>query len=200
MHEMYRTLESDILCQGDILDFEKLKPALKGHQDFVADQKHYVGFSVITQTCDLTEHRCVPFINIAVIRKLTETFSEIDLASKNKTRVTEDLLHKIIDHNENKRGYFFLHPEPLAGITEDCVVDLRVILSLYGKMHYKEVLDARVGSLSGVYANKLGWMAGHLFSRVPTKDWNELENEEPAKDHIQQLIGVISKNPEPKLP
>lgn len=200
MHEMYRTPESDILCQGDILDFEKLKPALVGHQDYVANQKHYVGFCVITQTCDLVRHRGVPFINIAVIRKLTDTFSKADVHSNKKHDATADLLHKIIDHNENKRGYFFLHPEPSAGITVECIVDLRVIISLYEEKHFEQIRTARTGALSEVYANKLGWMAGNLFSRVPTKDWDELGMKEPAKDHIKQLIETISNIEDTKLP
>jgi hypothetical protein len=38
MHEMYRSPVGKNLRQGDILDFVMLKPALWGHQDFVARQ------------------------------------------------------------------------------------------------------------------------------------------------------------------
>src|SRR4051812_45139674 len=78
MHEMYKTPDPSSLNQGDIIDFELLKPALKGHQEYIADRKHFVGFCVLTQTCDLVQNPRVAFINLAVIRRVRETFSAKD--------------------------------------------------------------------------------------------------------------------------
>ena len=80
MHPLYeRRQASADLCQGDLIQKDSLieTGALKGHQDYIAHREDFWGFSVITQTCDLVRDRrdrCVDFINLAVIRKITDVF------------------------------------------------------------------------------------------------------------------------------
>jgi hypothetical protein len=200
MHEMYKTPDASCLCQGDLIDFERVKPALEGHQDYIAQQKHFLGFCVLTQTCDLVQSPRVAFINLAVIRRLVDTFYDADVRTSRDRDRTAELIRQIINHLENKRGYFYLHREPLAGINEECVVDLRVMICLYTPLHYDQIFGARMGALSDVYANKLGWMAGHLFSRVPTKDWDELGMAEPSKARVNSWIEVFKDISKPELP
>jgi hypothetical protein len=205
MHPMYKKPEGPNLWQGDILDFVKLKPALEGHQDYIAQQKHFLGFCVITQTCDLirdpaNKRDCASFINLAVIRRLLDPFCANDVRSNSVRDRTSELLRDIIKHNENKRGYFFLPSEPSAGIAEDSVVDLRVMVSLYAEFHYEQMLSARIGALNDVYANKLGWMVGQLFSRVPAPDWDEWGLGETAKKRVERFIDNIRERPEARLP
>jgi hypothetical protein len=187
------------LWQGDVIARDKLidSGALKGHQDYFAERADFCGFCVLTQTCDLVREprdQCVDHICLAVIRRLTDVFCVADVEKKNIDR-TRDLLKKILNHNENKKAYFFLHREPVAEIGEHWVVDLRTIFSLNSQFHYDEILSARMVSLASVYQNKLGWMAGHMFSRVPTKGFDELRSEETERQYLSRLLDQLVEVP-----
>src|ERR1035438_7453718 len=79
MHPVYRVLKdskSD-LCQGDIIDADRLKPALKGHQDYMAQRPDFRSFCVMTQTCDLVlNQKPAEYITLAVIRLLKKRLRE----------------------------------------------------------------------------------------------------------------------------
>jgi len=60
--------------------------------------------------------------------------------------------------------------------------------------HYDEILHARKLSMNDTAANKLGWMAGQLFSRVPTPDWEELKPDRRDLE-INQLFERIRNAP-----
>jgi hypothetical protein len=210
MHPMYKIPEKGELnlLQGDIIGREELlkSGALTGHQDYIASRDDFSGFCVVTQSCDLVqneeEHRAsTEFICLAVVRKLVDVFSPSDLNGELKGE-TKRVLSSAINHNWNKRAYFYLYPEPSAGIAEDSVVDLRVMFSLYAPLHYKQIRDARRISLQDVYACMLGWMAGYLFSRIATPDWddlrkrpdNRLENAKSSKQYVEHLSAMINSS------
>jgi hypothetical protein len=202
MHSMYVVRKDRNLWQGDIVDREKLfaTNALRGHQDYIELRHDFVGFCVVSQTCDLVrdpERRApIDFICLAVIRKLVDVFS----ANTPKDKIKQ-LLERIINHRENKEGYFYLHAEPSAVAEDGAVVDLRTTFSLHQK-HYDQIFAARKLSLNDVFANKLGWMAGHLYSRIPNLEWNDLkaEEEESAEDFVARMLVLIKKEGRGKLP
>jgi hypothetical protein len=198
MHPMYIENPPTVdLFQGDLINREKLidQGALKGHQDYVAGRDEFCGFCVITQSCDLVRGRCADFITMAVMRKIGDVFE-----SAAKSESTTEKLRRLINHNDDKLGYFYLHREPSIGIGDGAVVDLRAMFSLRATLHYDELRNARSMSLRDVYANKLGWMAGHLFSRVPMRDWHELGMPETEQQAVTRLLEVIKRRPGPKLP
>jgi len=169
MHSMYRRLkghEKLHLWQGDVIGRHRLikEGALTGHQDYLAARSDFPAFCVITQTCDLMANRRVDFITLAVIRDLKNIFSAYD-ATGNRKNGTKSLLDKIINHRENK-GFFYLHVNPPLVGDGGAVVDLRTSFALH-KKHYQQILRARTLSLVEAFANKLGWMAGNLLSRIP---------------------------------
>ena len=169
MHPMYRRLkphEKLHLWQGDVIDRQLLEAegALAGHQDYLAARSDLPAFCVVTQTCDLMPRRRVDFITLAVVRNLRSLFSSSD-ATGDRKNSTYSLLEKIINHRENK-GFFYLHPHHDLIPESGAVVDLRTSFALY-KEHYEQILRSRKVGLTEVFAHKLGWMAGHLFSRVP---------------------------------
>jgi hypothetical protein len=194
MHPMYRRLrtnEKSHLWQGDIIDSEKLGKtgALAGHQDYLAARKDLPAFCVVTQTCDLMPNRHVDFITLALVRHLKNIFSDKDVVGdKNKNR-THNLLDKIINHRENK-GYFYLHPHPPLIDDWGAVVDLRAAFALH-KQHYHQILLARRTSLAEVFANKLGWMAGHLFNRVPNIEFDEFTTDGAGKQFVGKMLEAI---------
>jgi len=189
---MYLKPDGESLRQGDIIDREKLKPALKGHQDYIAWRKDFEGYCVITQACDLVRGRNVDFIQVAVIRNLLTVFASADTPTQ-PSKKAHDFLRDVLGQEYNKRGFFYLRPEQSAGISENCVVDLRTMFSLHVQ-HYEEILHARKLSMSDTAANKLGWMAGQLFSRVPTPDWEELKPDKRDLE-IAQLFERIRSVP-----
>jgi hypothetical protein len=167
----------------------------------MAARDDFPGFCVVTQSCDLVRCRCADFITLAVIRKVGDVFSAEDVSGKRATS-TSEVLRRLINHSEDKRGYFYLHKEESLGIDvgEGAVVDLRVMFSLRTTLHYDQLKAARKMSVDDAYANKLGWMAGHLFSRVPTREWQELELGETADQVLARLLGAIKTRGGPKLP
>jgi len=210
IHRMYKdptslpSRELNWLRQGDIIERDRLidSGALSGHQEYIKQNpEFFCGFCVLTQTCDLvreTEQDVVgkkrkprtpvEFIALAMIRRLTDVFDETDV-----TGDTRNLLKTIVNHNYNKRAYFFLHQDPEAGIGEDWIVDLRTCFSLVSDYHYDQILIARLVCLDDVYANKLGWMAGHIFSRVATKEWQDFEMKQTESEYISSVLERISK-------
>jgi hypothetical protein len=190
MHPMYRGLQANDeshLWQGDIIDSEKLEEmgALAGHQDYLAARKDLPAFCVVTQTCDLMPNRHVDFISLALVRHLATLFGDKDVANARDRARMRGLLDKITNHRENK-GYFYLHPNPPLIDDRGAVVDLRCSFALH-KQHYPEILRARKASLAEVFSNKLGWMAGHLFNRVP----NQVEPHEPARQFVAKTMEAI---------
>jgi hypothetical protein len=175
LHPMYRVrLDDPNLWQGDIISREKLieNGALKGHQPYIESRVDLVAFCVVTQTCDLVKARCVEFIYLAVIRRLTDVLGKKAVESNKGRGDTRSLLKRIVNHNGNKPGYFFLHAAPAIG--DDWVVDLRTVFSLVSRLHYPAIHQSRIVSLDEVFANKLGWMMGNMFARVPTPTWDEM--------------------------
>lgn len=166
-------LKSSDLNQGDILDAEKLRPNLRGHQDYFAEQSHFYRFMILTQSCDLARGG-VDFIFVAVVRRLSETIGRRETDAPGKTR---KLFEDLYNHNNHKRGFFYLPKNVESGIEEDSVVDLRVMFTLFNKEHYSDLVASRIGTLTDHYVAKLGYMAGYLFNRVATPSWAELNSE-----------------------
>jgi hypothetical protein len=137
----------------------------------------------------------VEFIQLSVIRDLVTVFAAADTRPQNSDKMRR-LLRDVVGQEYNKRGFFYLHSEPSVGI-ETWVVDLRTMFSLHDQ-HYDRIVKARKVSMNDVAANKLGWMAGQLFSRVPTPDWvttSEDEKEKMEKEKIENLLKAIVKAP-----
>jgi hypothetical protein len=188
MHRMYRPSNGSDLCQGDVIGSRKLTPALVGHQDYIAQRTDFEAFCVMTQSCDLVRPREAEFITLAVARKITNIFDKSD-ARKSRTA---DSLKNIVQHRANTR-YFYLYPELEAGISEDSVVDLRVMFALH-KKHYDQIVAARTMGMNELYAAHLGWMAGNVFSRIAMPEWQDLNEVPVLEQKIKSLQAAIQEN------
>lgn len=199
LHPMYESRPKDSdLWQGDIISRKVLvedERALRGHQPYIESRTDLVAFCVATQTCDLVKNRCVEFVCLAVIRKLTDVLGTKAVESKKREGNTFELLRKVVNHNENKPGYFFLHEAPNLGIGDDWVVDLRTVFSVLSRLHYEQLQRSRIVSLKEVFGNKLGWMMGSMFARVPTPSWNDFPSKQSDSEYIQGLLKKVAQSP-----
>jgi hypothetical protein len=200
LHPMYRVAEDKaVLAQGDLISGMRLRRsgALKGHQDYFAKRRDFSLFCVMTQTCDLQPPRYKEYITLAVVRALHHAFDQQSVKNSDARRSTTDILGRIIEHQQNNRDFFYLHPEPKFGIKEDSVVDLRVMFSLSSKLHYAQIVKSRIVGMNELYAANLGWMAGNVFARVAMPPWEKLHPTEARKDRLGRLVTTIQeKSPE----
>ena len=189
------------LQQGDILlPTDALRAALNDIHPWFCNSK-YLGFIVLTQSCDLVRGRgdpCkAPHIAIAPIRSarqvvrsllpvLCEQIHGNMYLSESKGKLS-GAVAKIINQNESSLGLFYLHPDTKLEIGEESVATLRISVSLKSREHYSKLQGARIGRLKSDFAHKLGWMCGYLYSRVGVEDWQTEMRENDATDLISNL-------------
>lgn len=202
MHWSYSEKTDGDLAQGDILlPTDKLRAALDTAHKWFNDPK-YLGFVVISQTCDLVRRGggpCkTPYIEIAVVRPFRAHVLALlrqqcawigdryfPLSERNRAN---DLIDRIINQNETALGIFYLHPEATIGIAESSIVLLRVSIAMRAAEHYDTLVAARKGRLHPEFANKLGWLCGNLYSRVGIKDWKETKEDQEKASEIKKAM------------
>ena len=159
------------LAQGDIVARtpELLDILSKYHSHF--EDARYVGFMVVTQSCDLVKRTGgirTPYISLAVIRELDPLLPKLlngVCTTKVKGVYDEDHLDRavtkittLINQNEQGLGYFYLHP--IVNEEDDDITDvlatrsvamLRVKISLR-REHYDVLLQSRRLGLAQPYA------------------------------------------------
>jgi len=59
------------------------------------------------------------------------------------------------------------------------------------KVHYPDLLKARCGAITDVYAAQLGHIAGYMFNRVATPGWEELNPGCTIRDRINSTLGTF---------
>ena len=162
-------------------------------------EKDILAFMVLTQSCDLIIRKTNPikadYINLAVIKGLDSLLQDIlknecnniidnVYENKDKTKIM-DLLERIINQNEEKYCLFYLYPDPdKTNIADHTVVILRNSFSISSK-HYDILKKERIVSIKSEFQHKLGWMVGHLYSRVGIDDWSESDE---LKKEMQSII------------
>jgi hypothetical protein len=202
MHWSYSEKADGDLAQGDILlPTDELRKALDTAHKWFNDPK-YLGFVVISQTCDLVRRSggpCkTPYIEIAVVRPFRshvlallrqqcDWIGDRYFPGPERNRAN-DLIDRIINQNEASLGIFYLHPEASIGIGESSIVLLRVSIAMRASEHYATLVASRKGRLHPEFANKLGWLCGNLYSRVGIKDWKETEEDQKKASEIRKAM------------
>jgi hypothetical protein len=211
MHWTYEKIQPDSdLCQGDILEpTEELGNLFKKiHPHFT--QPKYLGFFVLTQSCDLSRrkekgNKCsATHICLSVIRSLQDVirdslknhfgFLAPGVYAQHMKRTVEMMVERLMNQNENTLGLFYLYPNVDAGITLHSVAILRVAISVKAIENYETLVRARVGRLSKEFQPKLGWMVGNLYSRVGVRDWKE-EKEGEEEKIIKEILCFTREEP-----
>jgi hypothetical protein len=198
----------DDLDQGDLLfPTPELQAVLDEVHPHFCNPK-YIGFSVLTQGCDLVRRKRsglpkARHINIGVVRALRPILPKlIETAVKpvapgvfpaSGMEEARRLLDRILDQNEQALGLFYLHQDADVGLGEPCVVNLRVSVSLKAE-HYSTLVLARRGRLTSDFRGKLGWLVGNLFSRTASPDWAEKEGDGAKSEAITELLGTVGTN------
>jgi len=189
------------LQQGDIIrPSAELSKVLKEiHPHF--DDPKYIGYVIITQSCDLARRSgksCTSrYINIAVVREIDAILDALldparkqvhaGIYLKQHKEDARNLISRLISQNEQNLGLFYLHPEPEMSIIKPSVALLRVTAALR-REHYELLVSSRSLSLKPEFQAKLGWLAGNLFSRVGTTDWNEDDRQKARDELIKKLL------------
>jgi hypothetical protein len=188
------------LYQGDIiLRTEPLLKVLGSVHGYFCDEK-YLAFIIISQTCDLVlrNNECkAKYINLAVIRSL-ESMMPAVLNDSCKTPIPgvyyedgraeiKELIERVVNQNEQSLGLFYLEPDGDLKLAVGSAALLRVSIALRAE-HYEIIKEARIGRLESPFRNKLGWLAGNLYSRVDTPDWPEKIGKKDADRKVAQIF------------
>lgn len=184
-HWTYKQPTGD-LAQGDVLQkTEALRGVLtEVHPHYLKDD--YTHFLVLTQTCDLVRREkgaCkTRYIALAAVRPLElalkralekhqktpfERLANV-CSAKARSRMS-DFLTRLLNNNES--DYFYLHEDAALGVSPSSCAFLQLSIAIRSADHYEKCLAARVASMTDIFAAKLGWLVGNLYSRVGTEDW-----------------------------
>jgi hypothetical protein len=192
MYSIYRAPPTtDLLGQGDILEPEPLRSTLSGHQDYFVGNPNFYRYMILTQSCDLERGRQrAEFIFVGVVRRLRDVLTWRHVENKEARKKTNKVLSNLYIHGYNKRGLFYLPQDADYGIEEESVADLRVMFCLH-KACYPDLLRARRGAITDLYAAQLGHMVGHMFSRVAMPGWEQINPDVTLGGHTDSVVKSI---------
>jgi hypothetical protein len=179
--------EKDCLVQGDLLVRNAgLQSVLAQAHGYYATAPDYNYFLVLTQSCDLVRRPTKPkarYITLAAVRPLSlviERFLEkirhdyqfpIMLCQKDHEIRARQLLERLLHNVED--GFFFLKKDSHPTIDQDLCVFLPLSVAVRSD-HYDACLEAKVAQLDHIFAAKVGWLTGNMYSRVATPDVEEI--------------------------
>jgi hypothetical protein len=179
-------LNKGALFQGDILSRTPvLKEALSAAHSYYSEAEDYTHFMVLTQSCDLVRREGRParsrYITLAACRPVSVLFGRqkfsqrekidgfpVPVFSTDKRPKAGQLLERLLHNTED--GHFFVRRGSVAGIDEDLCAFLPLSVALRAEAHYEACASSKIAELQDVFAAKLGWMTGNLYSRVGTPD------------------------------
>jgi hypothetical protein len=201
-HWTYRAPNGD-LSQGDVIKKTDAIRALldEVHPHYLKDD--YTHFLVLTQTCDLVRRdkgTCKSRITLAAVRPLdlaikralekyqNSAFEQVAnvCSVKHRGKVVEFLARLF---NNNEHDYFYLHEDVALGLSPSSCAFLQLSIAVRARDHYEKCLAARVASMTDIFAAKLGWLVGNLYSRVGTEDWTP-EHQKP-NEFTKRIAAIL---------
>lgn len=202
-HYVYADPNKKELQQGDVLQrCDSLNAILHEYFRYYEEHPDYRYFQVLTQTCDLVRRADAPcaahYISIAAVRPIKDVLlleaarlQEKDLLgtrviSHDDRRDLALFLESLMDNN--KPGFFYLHTDADLGISEPCCAFLQLAISVRVE-HYDKCLEAKIAQLREPFQAKLGWLIGHMYSRVGTDEWNEKKPDELVGTVAASILG-----------
>jgi hypothetical protein len=191
------------LEQGDfLLPTPELHAALtQAHRHFTAEK--YLGFVVITQTCDLVRRPspAAPFVAIAAVRSLRSVLPKllrsacdpwnVGIFPESRRDSARKLLERLFNQNEQALGVFYFHPDADLELGEPAVALLRVSVALRTE-HYDALLTSRRGRLRLDFQAKLGWLVANLYGRAASADWGDAPG---GKEKLAEIINGCLADP-----
>lgn len=200
-------LDKSALFQGDLLSrTPALKTALEAAHPYYATAADYRFFMVLTQSCDLVRRGTRPpksrYITIAAARPLSIVLERFQVRqaeaidgfprsvfNAERRVASEQLLERFLHNTES--DFFFIRRGSINGVDEDLCVFLPLSVALRSEDHYEACVSSKIGELQDVFAAKVGWLTGNMYSRVGTPDLEDhLDSpEEYKKSFILELLG-----------
>jgi len=211
-HFTYAPADGD-LQQGDVLSRTDGLNALleQVHRHYL--KPDYTHFMITTQSCDLVRRdgcacktryvaiAAVRPLSVAVEREIARHQDDFDAhvhaCSTQRREKVIQFMERVLNNNESE--YFYLEPEATAGLVECSCAFLRLSIAIRAHEHYDVLRDARCLSLSDVFQAKLGWLIGHMYSRIGTREWvPETLAPEAFKTKIDAILDEIVTWVEPE--
>jgi hypothetical protein len=194
--------ESDALLQGDLLIRNAgLKDVLAPAHPYYAEAPDYTHFVVLTQSCDLVRRTSRPkarYITLAAARPVTlvvDRFTSqhrldfdfpLVLCQKAQELRARQILERLIHNTED--GFFFLKKDCHPALDQDLCVFLPLSIAIRAE-HYDSCLKAKIAQMDHIFAAKLGWLAGNIYSRVGTPDIEEkIPDAEKYKENFYEEV------------
>ena len=190
----------DALRQGDLLlRTTRVREALaQAHQHYAAHEA-YTHFVVLTQSCDLAVREGGKFrasyvticaakpLSTYLDKKFSDVFAEkspVKIGRSPMLRGAEGVLKKLISNTSDE--VFFLDAFAAPSINEPLCAFLQLSIALRAE-HYDALFAAKQAEMTDIFAAKIGWMTGNLYSRVATPDLYEVDPR-AAQDYERNLI------------
>jgi hypothetical protein len=175
------------LRQGDLLlKDSSLADVLRPAHSYYADAPDYSHFMVLTQSCDLVRRSRLPkatYITLAAVRPFTGLLEKqlvayrfrdlglvVEVCDRSKGLLAQQFLERMLHNTEP--GFFFFRKDSHQALSEDLCVFLTLSVALRVD-HYEECLRSKIAQLQDIFAAKVGWSVGNLYSRVGTPDIEE---------------------------
>ena len=192
------------LGQGDLLiRTEEISSVLSEAHQYYAEAETYSHFIVVTQSCDLVRRGKKPkasYITIAAVRPasvlidrymaklafLWKGTENVGLYDIGKRELAQQFLERLLNNEE--KGYFFLKAGSHPSVVHDLCAFLPLSIALKTD-HYDALLKAKVAQLDSVFAAKLGWLVGNLYSRVATPDLEERGMQDVKEAFLAEQLG-----------
>lgn len=196
----------DALRQGDLLlRTTRVKEALAQAHQHYANHAEYTHFVVLTQSCDLAARDGGKFrasyiticaakpLSAYLDKKFADVFAEtspIKIGRSPMLRGAEGILKKLISNTSDE--VFFLDAFAAPSINEPLCAFLQLSIALRAE-HYDALVAAKQAEMTDIFAAKIGWMTGNLYSRVATPDLYEIDPG-AAEDYERNLIQSLLRD------
>ncbi|MDH5415228.1 MAG: hypothetical protein OEW87_13915 [Flavobacteriaceae bacterium] len=201
-----QVIDTKNLHQGDLLvNADPLSSAIKAAHNYYATAKDYSHFMVLTQSCDLVLRKSTPktkYITLAAVRPVEAAITyEVEKTKFNldfdfpialfKEALRQQLKYTLDRFvNNTVDDYFFISKYWHEKIHENLCVFLPLSIAIRARSHYEACLECKIAELEDIFAAKVGWATGNMYSRVATtdliekfdKDFDERFREQFAKD------------------
>ncbi|MBL8906523.1 MAG: hypothetical protein JNM20_07590 [Rhizobiales bacterium] len=196
-------LDKSNLLQGDLLVRNApLTEALQKAHGYYATATDYTHFLILTQSCDLIRRPpkgCKSrYITLAAARPLQLVIDRfLEGATLDRERLparicdksyedsARQLIERILNHEEE--GIFYIPRSASQTVSRDLCIFLTLSVAIRVD-HYEACLASKVSQLDDVFAAKVGWLTGSLYSKVATP---ELANILP--DHKRYLRDIYEQ-------
>lgn len=172
------------LRQGDLLQKTAgLRAAIEQAHAYYANEESYSHFVVLTQSCDLVRRgqKCKSrYITIAAVRPLEVLVEReigkyrdaginfpLQICHKDKKIIADQFLERLLHNTED--AFFFIRKDSAPNVKADLCAFLPLSIALRAS-HYEVLLESKIAQLDDIFAAKLGWLTGNLYSRVGTPD------------------------------